>query len=70
LKIESIVINVSRKKIFHTNSTGQQEYKLQRPKEAESEFYAFIEHHVNERNGRLQGIMATPAGWRAILTFD
>ena len=69
MKIESVVINVSRKRIFHTDSTGQREYKLE-TKEAEAEFYRFIEQVLNERNGRLHGILATPAGWRAILVFE
>ncbi|MGY5876581.1 MAG: hypothetical protein RTU30_12605 [Candidatus Thorarchaeota archaeon] len=70
MRIESIVINVSRKRIFHTDSTGQREFKLERPKEAESEFYSYIERHVTENNGRLHSILTTPAGWRAILIFE
>ena len=70
MRIESIVINVSRKRIFHTDSSGQREFKLENPKQAEAEFYSFIEHQINERGGKLHSILATPAGWRAILTFE
>jgi hypothetical protein len=70
LKIESVVVNVPRNRIFHTDSTGQREFKLERPKEAESEFYSYIEQQVNERKGHLQAMLTTPAGWRAILIFD
>ncbi|MHA1930172.1 MAG: hypothetical protein ACTSV2_16495 [Candidatus Thorarchaeota archaeon] len=69
MKIEGIAINVSRKRIYHTTSSGQKEMKLQ-TKEAESEFYGYMEQEINARNGRLVTIMATPAGWRAILVFE
>jgi hypothetical protein len=69
LKIEGVAINLSRKRIYHTDSTEQREFKLE-SKEAETEFYRYIEKEVNERNGRLLSILTTAAGWRAILIFE
>jgi hypothetical protein len=69
MKIESIVINVSRKRIFHTDSNGQREFKL-KTKEAEAEFYAYIEQYLEGSSFRLFTILLTPAGWRAILVSD